>query len=580
MGTRCFFLGKEHMKQKLNLFLVLVLLCSIMIGLPVFAVGEGNIDGGGGSMGHGTSQNSWSPGNEGVRVTVVRATDRVPVTQPVDLSNKSPAVKYSFGQVCKISYTNGAALVPDTGTYQCYKPTQALPKIISSESLGASNIEEIKSYFTDEQVIRSIASLTGMDFDTLVSGEYRLLIEPVAYYRFQGVMIATTATEAALYDEQLGGKLRSKMISFTHKNLPLSMFLETADLGYPAWGGSRTSAASNSDIKSSLGLGIVRFKDAAPQEPEISSYDYEYRTNTEVITAVEVSGGQSDPDHPVSVVFHINGRAYTVDNVYYPEGDSQLAWVRWTTPEEEQTMEIMVDVRGEGRPEKETISVKITDLNENPPPDPNADDRNDNFSPSAIPQKEQITSASWGVWRPWWQPDWVWHESHDEEEEGYWVDEGWWEFDFESYSASLTASMELTADEKAPTASGKNLKSGYGFQEQVTTHVSTNQTSAVTPAQNAVTYFPEFGYEHYWRLLERMSSGLDMTHEFQENPYSTYGRRTHFTPIWYPDGSYTPYTWLIDCWTPVGMLSMNLTDTLTIDGNLWSDWHIAPQNAD
>ena len=580
MGTRCFFLGKEHMKQKLNLFLVLVLLCSIMIGLPVFAVGEGNIDGGGGSMGHGTSQNSWSPGNEGVRVTVVRATDRVPVTQPVDLSNKSPAVKYSFGQVCKISYTNGAALVPDTGTYQCYKPTQALPKIISSESLGASNIEEIKSYFTDEQVIRSIASLTGMDFDTLVSGEYRLLIEPVAYYRFQGVMIATTATEAALYDEQLGGKLRSKMISFTHKNLPLSMFLETADLGYPAWGGSRTSAASNSDIKSSLGLGIVRFKDAAPQEPEISSYDYEYRTNTEVITAVEVSGGQSDPDHPVSVVFHINGRAYTVDNVYYPEGDSQLAWVRWTTPEEEQTMEIMVDVRGEGRPEKETISVKITDLNENPPPDPNADDRNDNFSPSAIPQKEQITSASWGVWRPWWQPDWVWHESHDEEEEGYWVDEGWWEFDFESYSASLTASMELTADEKAPTASGKNLKSGYGFQEQVTTHVSTNQTSAVTPAQNAVTYFPEFGYEHYWRLLERMSSGLDMTYEFQENPYSTYGRRTHFTPIWYPDGSYTPYTWLIDCWTPVGMLSMNLTDTLNIDGNLWSDWHIAPQNAD
>ena len=568
------------MKRKLSFFLILVLLCSTMIGLPVFAVGEGNIDGGGGSMGHGTSQNSWSPGNEGVRVTVVRATDRVPVTQPVDLSNKSPAVKYSFGQVCKISYTNGAALVPDTGTYQCYKPTQALPKIISSESLGASNIEEIKSYFTDEQVIRSIASLTGMDFDTLVSGEYRLLIEPVAYYRFQGVMIATTATEAALYDEQLGGKLRSKMISFTHKNLPLSMFLETADLGYPAWGGSRTSAASNSDIKSSLGLGIVRFKDAAPQEPEISSYDYEYRTNTEVITAVEVSGGQSDPDHPVSVVFHINGRAYTVDNVYYPEGDSQLAWVRWTTPEEEQTMEIMVDVRGEGRPEKETISVKITDLNENPPPDPNADDRNDNFSPSAIPQKEQITSASWGVWRPWWQPDWVWHESHDEEEEGYWVDEGWWEFDFESYSASLTASMELTADEKAPTASGKNLKSGYGFQEQVTTHVSTNQTSAVTPAQNAVTYFPEFGYEHYWRLLERMSSGLDMTHEFQENPYSTYGRRTHFTPIWYPDGSYTPYTWLIDCWTPVGMLSMNLTDTLNIDGNLWSDWHIAPQNAD
>lgn len=139
------------------------------------------------------------------------------------------------------------------------------------------------------------------------------------------------------------------------------MFLETADLGYPAWGGSRTSAASNSDIKSSLGLGIVRFKDAVPQEPELSSYDYEYRTNTEVITAVEVRGGQSDPDHPVSVIFHIDGHTYTVDQVYYPDGDSQLAWVRWTTPDEEQTMEITVEVRGKGEPEKGTISVKITD---------------------------------------------------------------------------------------------------------------------------------------------------------------------------------------------------------------------------
>ena len=66
-----------------------------------------------------------------------------------------------------------------------------------------------------------------------------------------------------------------------------------------------------------------------------------------------------------------------------------------------------------------------------------------------------------------------------------------------------------------------------------------------------------------------MNGGYDMTHEFKKNGYSTYERRTHFTPIWYPDGSYTPYTWLLDCWTPAGMLCMNLTDSITIDGNLW-----------
>ena len=47
---------------------------------------------------------------------------------------------------------------------------------------------------------------------------------------------------------------------------------------------------------------------------------------------------------------------------------------------------------------------------------------------------------------------------------------------------------------------------------------------------------------------------------------------------WYPDGSYTPYTWLLDCWTPAGMLSMNLTDSIRISGDLWEDWHIAPAN--
>lgn len=42
--------------------------------------------------------------------------------------------------------------------------------------------------------------------------------------------------------------------------------------------------------------------------------------------------------------------------------------------------------------------------------------------------------------------------------------------------------------------------------------------------------------------------------------------------------AYTPYTWLIDSWTPAGMLSMNLSDSVSIRGNLWMDWHIAPQD--
>ncbi|MBR0596407.1 hypothetical protein [Sinanaerobacter chloroacetimidivorans] len=563
------------MKQKISVLLLLAMICSLLFAVPAYAVGEGNVDGGGGGMGQGSSQNFWNTGNEGVRVTVVRVSDHAVVTTPIDLTNKSiSAGIYHFGRVCKLQYSGGVGLSPVKGGYVRVNPSQALPKIISSN--GSSNIAAIKSYFTDEQVVRSIANITGMQFDALVNGEYRLLIEPIAYYTFQGVFIATTATEAAMYDEILSGGLRRKMVSLTHKNLPLAMFLETADLGYSAWGGSRTTAASNADIKSSLGLGVVRFKDAPAEAPEVITFDYEYRTNTEVITAVNVSGGQSDPDNPVSVIFNVGGRSYTVSNVYYPNGDSQLAWIRWTTPSEPQTMTITVRVRGGGSVSNGTINVNIVNLNENSPPDPTADDRNDSFTRPSVPRKAQATSTNWGVWRPWWHAYWVWHSMGDGD--GYWCDHGWWEFDLDRYSASLSASMTIAPDAKAPTASGKNMKSGYGFTEKVSTRVSTNQNSAVTAAQNAVTYFPEFQYHGFWRLLDRMGSGYNMTHEFKVNRYSTYGNRTHFTPIWYPDGSYTPYTWLIDCWTPAGMLSMNLTDSIIISGNLWSDWHIAPQN--
>ena len=162
-------------------------------------------------------------------------------------------------------------------------------------------------------------------------------------------------------------------------------------------------------------------------------------------------------------------------------------------------------------------------------------------------------------------------------DEGEWVDEGWWEFDLEHYSASMSASVELSPDDKNPTVAGSTIKSGYGVNITVNTTTTTNQATAVNGSQTAVSYFPEFYYRTYWRLLERTTSGMEAEYQFKSNEYSTYGRRTHFSPIWMPDGSYTVYTYVMDSWTPDGMLSANLTDSVQISGNLWSDWHIAPK---
>lgn len=559
------------MKRFICTMLTLCLALCLFSPLTAYAVGDGNIDGGGGGMGGGTSTNSWNPGNDGVRVTVIRASDHVQVTTPIDFTNKTPSAgMYHFGKVSKMQYNNGVQLTPIKGGYNFKNPVQPLPRIISSN--GTNNIAAIKSYFTDEQVIRAISGLTGMNYDVLIGGQYKILLEPLAYYKFEGNMFATTATEAALYDEATSGLLRKRLQSLTHKNLPLAMFLEVGDLGYPAWGGSKTGAAANADIKSSLGLGIVRFTEQ-PEQPQIDAFDYEYRVNTEVITAVQVSGGQSDPDNPTRVSFNVGGTSYNVGNIYYPSGDSQLAWIKWKTPATEQTMTIHVTVSGPGNTAKTTINCKIVDLGKNPPPNPVADDRNDSFQAAAVPSRAVKSAASWSVWRPWWQEYWVWHSTGDGD--GYWCDHGWYEFNLNRYSASLSASMSIKCDDKNPTASGRTMKSGYGINQTVNGSVSSNQSTAVTQPQNAMSYFTEFRYETYWRLLERMGSGR---FEFQKNNYSTYKNRTHFTPIWMPDGSYTVNTWLIDGWTPEGMLSANLTDSLTIRGSLWDDWHVSAKN--
>ncbi|MDE6167234.1 MAG: hypothetical protein K2G28_02105, partial [Acetatifactor sp.] len=134
-----------------------------------------------------------------------------------------------------------------------------------------------------------------------------------------------------------------------------------------------------------------------------------------------VRGGQADPDHPVSVTFHVGGRTMRVSNVYYPFGDSQLVWIRWTTPATPQVMTITVSASGGGHAEKSVITANIVDLDQNPPPDPQADDRNDGFTPGPMPVNEQRISSDWSVWRPWWRAHWVWH-SGSEDEDGYWCD--------------------------------------------------------------------------------------------------------------------------------------------------------------
>ena len=577
--------------MKRVLALILCLTLTVIISFPAFAEGDGNMDGGGGSMGGGTGTNYWHEGEDGVRVSIIRISDGVTVKSLIDLSNYNEnSVIRSFVKKNKLQYKS-SSLIASSTAYNVIKPAIAIPKIISSG--GNTNITAIKQYFCSEWALKKIAEWVQLSYDELIGGKYKLLIEPMAYFTFNGYKMAMTATEAALYDQKLSGGLRSKMVSLTHQNLPLSMFLETADLGYSVYTGSTTKAQPDTTIINQLGLGIVKFKEEPTPVSTPSSSTCTYRVNTDVITSVTLeTSTQINPNSPARVTFNIGGSSYTVTNIVIPEGDSQVVWVKWHTPSTAQKINISISAT-KGSLSIGSITADIVSLDNNEPPDPTANDRNDDFTTPSLPSNTQTTSNSWGAWSAVWVPKWVWHEDwhfvRDASsstggrwvDKGKYVDEGSWKYTYTGYKAYLSASMNLLPDDKAWSARGKQMKSGYGVKINVTSSLSTTAPAEhYTCAQTGVTYFPEFAYKTYWRHLAMTSNGESSTLTYEPNIYSTYNRGVHFTPLWFPDGKYTVYAYLEDAWTPAGMLSMNLNDYVTIKGSCYDDWHIGPKLTD
>lgn len=141
--------------KRLLAFLCCFTLVFCLFPSSAFATGgNGNIDGGGGSMGHGTSSNFWNSGNDGVRITVVDASSGTAVSSPLDFSNRTQKTSLlHFGKVNKLQYLGGAGLSLQSGVaYSCIRPTQSMPTIVSSK--GQSNIEAIKRYFCSEYLFQ------------------------------------------------------------------------------------------------------------------------------------------------------------------------------------------------------------------------------------------------------------------------------------------------------------------------------------------------------------------------------------------------------------------------------------------
>lgn len=178
--------GTDFMKTVFHRSICLLLLLLLAFPVKVCASGNGNMDGGGTGMGQGTSTNYWSPGNDGVRITVVDASTGTAASSPVDFSNKtfSQAIIH-FAPKSKMQYLAGAALEPGSGTYIYQIPATTMPYIMTSNSKPA-NMENTKRYFCSEYAAQMVADASGISYDDLTGGGYKLVIEPIGYFTFNG----------------------------------------------------------------------------------------------------------------------------------------------------------------------------------------------------------------------------------------------------------------------------------------------------------------------------------------------------------------------------------------------------------
>ncbi len=445
--------------------------------------------------------------------------------------------------------------------------------------------------------------------------------------------IAFTATEYALSQKQgyfnwFWGETGQYVAGMTHSDLPNSIVLEESWVGIPVTKPLKDGVYwSDERIIKGGGIGMRMLEaNGVDVVPNDTTYDYTYRVNTDVITSVVIEAANGDitpdtrhkqvdtrksaytnpSDGKAYVTIKANGQS-TKMPVVIPDGDSQYAFLKWRTPSKPCEVTVNISLSGNSSARLKdggrstSFKVKIEDLSENIPPDPRPTDTMSNFKIPQPPNEADKKTAQWGIYSAVWDSDYNWHENWKRRFVGYstktnadgsttrvrkykWFDEGWWEdfghwnYTYTRYSASINAGMNLKPDTHNPTAKesyGKyTIASGYGVDVEVNTGITTNAPlSHYTTTQNVVTYFPEFNYNTYWRLLEKTGS---KTFEFKENIYSTFNSRTHFTPLPYPDGQYEVYAKIIDCWTPDGMLRVNLSDKVSIEGNVFTDWHIAP----
>jgi hypothetical protein len=154
-----------------------------------------------------------------------------------------------------------------------------------------------------------------------------------------------------------------------------------------------------------------------------------------------------------------------------------------------------------------------------------------------------------------------------------------------NYGVAISSTTpSIMPDEDSPSAkytSGQwQMRSGYGIYLSYAPSITSisgytmPSSSAYTAVQRVEAAFPEFKYSKAvgsFRSIEKYGSAWG----FIQNTNADLNERLHFTPLWYPDGSYIISVMATDVWTPAGMISsVRNSNAIKIIDSAYDDWYV------
>ncbi|MBP3856318.1 MAG: hypothetical protein IK990_11985 [Ruminiclostridium sp.] len=156
-------------------------------------------------------------------------------------------------------------------------------------------------------------------------------------------------------------------------------------------------------------------------------------------------------------------------------------------------------------------------------------------------------------------------------------------------------------------SSFSNDEAGDDYIRNVTVNGVTYENSLVTNYDHGVVMFPEYSFQTYYGEILQFDTDVDLVGRSAERrfmlpankdskfyddsiekpagmndeEYAEYVEqnnseksRVHFTPVWYPDGTYQIVLCMFDAWTPAGQLWFYKTYNIEIKGSIYDTWYV------